>query len=88
MRYRSSVSGDTSAKATAVQTEIYRRIGPEARCALAAWMSAAAREITLAGIRHRHPEYDAAQARWALFRMLVGDTLFRRAWPDAPVLSP
>ena len=82
------MNSDTSAEAIAVQTEIYRRLGPEARCALAARMSATAREISLAGIRTRHPEYDTAQARWALFRLLLGDALFRRVWPDAPVLPP
>jgi len=79
---------DTSADAAAVQTGIYRRMGPARRCALAAEMSVTAREIALAGIRSRHPDYDDRDARFALFRLLVGDALFRRAWPDAPLLEP
>ena len=51
-------------------------------------MSLDARAITLAAIRHRHPEYDDATARWALFRMLVGDELFQKAWPHAPLIAP
>ena len=39
-------------------------------------------------IRARHPSYDEPTARWALFRMLVGDALFRRAWPHAPLVDP
>lgn len=79
---------DTTPDAAAVQLAIYRRMAPAQRCAIAARMSTSARAITLAGIRSRHPEYDERQARLALFRMLVGDELFRRAWPDALPLDP
>ena len=76
---------------------------PEARERLVAWVRARTpeerldtldrliddgRALALAGIRLRHPEYDDAQARHSLLRLLYGDTLFRRAWPDAPVLAP
>lgn len=46
------------------------------------------REVALAGIRGRHPEYDEPQARHALMRHIYGDALFQRAWPGAPVLDP
>jgi len=51
-------------------------------------MSVDARTTALAAIRARHPDYDAAAARWALFRMLLGDELFTRAWPEAPLVDP
>jgi hypothetical protein len=70
---------DTTPDADALQLEIYRRILPSQRCELAAQMSMAARAISLAGIKSRHPDYDEHQARSALFRLLVGDELFRRA---------
>ena len=79
---------DTTPDAAAVRTAIYRRMTPDQRCEIAAEMSAMTRAIALDGIRHRHPEYDEHQARWALFRLLVGDELFRRAWPQAPILAP
>jgi len=79
---------DTTPDAAAVQTSIYRRMGPAQRCEMAASMSATARAVTLEGIRHRHPEYDEHQARWALFRLLVGDELYRRVWPQAPIVAP
>jgi hypothetical protein len=71
-----------------VQLAIYRRMTPARRCELAVRMSTSARAITLAGIRSRHPEYDEHQARLALFRVLVGDELFRRAWPNALAFDP
>jgi hypothetical protein len=51
-------------------------------------MSLDARAIALAAIRRRHPAYDDASARWALFRLLVGDALFQKAWPHAPLVAP
>ncbi|MBA2541985.1 MAG: hypothetical protein H0V17_20250 [Deltaproteobacteria bacterium] len=71
-----------------MQIALYRAMSPSRRCELAVQMSEDARQIALAGIRARHPEYDATTARFALFRILVGDDLFRRAWPDAPLIDP
>lgn len=51
-------------------------------------MSVAMRGIALDNIKIRHPDYDAHQAQMALYRLLVGDDLFRRAWPDEPLLAP
>ena len=79
---------DTTEDAAAVQTELYRRMSAAQRCEIAAQLSAATREIALDGIRRRHPAYDDAQQRMALFRLLLGDDLFRRAWPGHPLLDP
>jgi hypothetical protein len=79
---------DTTPDAAAVQAALYRRMTPAQRGAQAARMSASARAITLAGIRARHPEYSEKLARLALFRMLLGDELFRRAWPREPLIEP
>ena len=81
-------SMDTSPEAHAAQMEVDRRLGPERRLELALRMSGAARLTTAAGIRDRHPEYSEADVRWALFRLIHGDDLFRRAWPNAPLLAP
>jgi hypothetical protein len=79
---------DTSPDAAAVQRALYRAMTGEQRVALALKMSMMAREITLDGIRHRHPEYSDEQAKFALFRILVGDDLFRKAWPSAELVAP
>ena len=51
-------------------------------------MSLSAREIALSGIRSRHPDYGDREARLALFRLILGDDLFRRAYRGAPLLDP
>jgi hypothetical protein len=88
-RYAASVSPrDTTPDAAAVQVAVYRRMSPERKIELGIRMSEEARAITLGAIRRRHPEYDDQQARYALFRLLWGDELFKRAWPLAPLLQP
>lgn len=79
---------DTTPEAAAFQQALYRAMTGEQRVALAVKMSEMAREITRDGIRHRHPEYSDEQVKLALFRILVGDELFRKAWPTAELVDP
>ena len=79
---------DTDPAAHAVQIQAYRRMGPEARVALAARMSEDVRLLALQGIRARHPEYDEEQARRALFRLVLGDELVRAVWPSEEFVAP
>jgi hypothetical protein len=79
---------DTTPDAAAVRIAVYRRMTDEQRVHLGVELSESARVTALAAIRSRHPDYDEAQARLALFRLLLGDDLFRRAWPSAPLVSP
>jgi hypothetical protein len=84
----SSGPADTDDDARAAQFRAWRRMG-SARCLeLAFQMSDDARAITAAGIRHRHPDYDDDQVRWALYRLLLGDATFTAAFPAAPLLPP
>lgn len=81
------MSRDTTPEAAAVQAAIYRRMSTDDKTKLAAQMSEEVRQIALDNIRRRHPEYDAHQAKMALFRLLLGDDLFSRAWPHEPHLA-
>lgn len=80
--------GDTTEAAAAAQFAAWDRMGVEGRWRLVCRLSEAGRRVAADGIRHRHPEYDDEQVRWALFRLLHGDELFTRAWPRAPRLDP
>jgi hypothetical protein len=79
---------DTHPAAAAVQVRLYRAMTSNDRTRLADEMSLDSRAITSAAIRRRHPDYDEPTARWALFRLLLGDELFQKAWPDAPLIAP
>jgi hypothetical protein len=87
-RYAALVSArDTTDDAAAVRVALYRAMTPDQRCTLAAELSAATRAIALDSIRRRHPSYTEHQTRMALYRLLLGDELFRRAWPDEALLA-
>ena len=51
-------------------------------------MSEEGRLMALAAIRQRHPEYTAEEAQLALGRVWLGDALFQKVRPDAPLLDP
>lgn len=71
---------DTSRQAEAAQIERLRQAGPEARLAMAADMSDAVRELALAAIRRRHPDFDAQRVGQLLAEHLHG----RSAGPRRP----
>ena len=79
---------DTTSDAAEVQRLVLRRMSLTQKAALLDEVCETARALAVAGIRRRHPEYGDREARWALWRMLYGDELFRRAWPDAPLTAP
>jgi hypothetical protein len=79
---------DTTADAHDVQREAYRRLGGAGRVAILFRLNALVRETAMAGIRGRHPGYDDAQVRMALRRLVFGDDLVRKAWPDRELVDP
>jgi hypothetical protein len=78
------VPGDTAQSAAAVQLGALRSLSGSERVAIAFQLSAAAREVSAAGIRARHPEYSNDEVEHALRRLTLGDDLFEKAYPDAP----
>jgi hypothetical protein len=79
---------DTSPDAQAVQDDQYRRLGGSERVAIQFRLGSAARAMTRAGIRARHPDYNEDQVNMALARILLGDPLVRTVWPDRPLIEP
>ena len=63
---------DTSPEAARRQLEIFRRMSGSERVEMALSMSEAARELTVAGIRHRHPDWTDDQVHHALLMQLHG----------------
>lgn len=79
---------DTSAAAERVQRHVFGRMSGSDRVARAFEMSEAAREMSRAGIRARHPDYGPIEIEQALRRLILGDDLVRRAWPHLPLVDP
>lgn len=71
-----------------MQMEAYRRMSGTARVEIASRLTMMARQVSEAGIRRRHPEYDDTSVKLALARLLYGDELVSKAWPGCPLLEP
>jgi len=82
------VHSDTSAAAAQVQTEVWRRLGPDGRIGLMLEMCEAAAETSKAGIRQRHPDYSEAQVQDAFLVLLWGRELFTKAFPARTLSRP
>jgi hypothetical protein len=67
---------------------VYQAMSPDQRVSLAVAMSEDVDTIAAEGVRARHPSYDDNQVRWAVFRLRLGDEVFRQVWPDAPLVAP
>ena len=76
---------DTHPEARKVQIEALRRLGPEGRAKAMFALNRFTRECTKAGIRMRHPGYTEEQVEMALRRIMLGDQLFRKVYPDVEV---
>ena len=79
---------DTTADAHDVQRETYRRLGGAGRLAILLRLNTLVRETAMAGIRRRHPTYDDVHVHMALRRLILGDELVRKAWPDLELVDP
>ena len=79
---------DTSARTAEVRLQLLRALSPAEKSAMVEEMSEEARELSRKGIRLRHPEYSADEVEHALHRLLVGDELADKAWPDHTHLRP
>ena len=79
---------DTTADADAVQIAAYRRLSGTERVATMFRLNDLVRRAGIAGIRRRHPEYDEAQIHSAWQRLVLGDDLVRRVYPDRELVDP
>jgi hypothetical protein len=70
---------DTLDEAWSRHLEALRAIPPEERVRLALEMSGQVRQIALAGLRSRHPEWTPAQIQESLEELMLGSDLARTA---------
>jgi hypothetical protein len=63
---------DTSPAITEAQNQLYREIGSAGRARIAAEMSDMLRELAIAGVRRRHPEFDEEQVLAEVLAVFYG----------------
>ncbi len=79
---------DTDEASWRAQHAVWERMGGAGRLRAALHASDEVRRVAAAGIRHRHPEYDAEQVRRALLRLVLGDEPYEAAFPHLPAPAP
>lgn len=79
---------DTTPEADAVQIAAYRRMSGGGRVATVFRLNTVVRTAALAGIRRRHPDYDDTQILMAWRRLVLGDAVMRRVFPDRELVAP
>lgn len=82
------IPSDTSVAAHEAQRGIYLRLGGRERLAITFRLNETVRQLSMAGIRARHPQYDEEQVRQAYVRLVLGDALVRAVWPDRELVDP
>ncbi len=74
------IPADTTIEAIRKQFDILQQIGIEGRAEMTFQLSDNLRQITEAGVRLRHPEYDEQAVRKEVLRITLGDELYCKAF--------
>ena len=76
-------SRDTSTEAERFLIEAWRRMEPWEKAEILDDLVRASHELTMAGLRVRHPRASESELRLFEARLRLGDSLFSRACPQA-----
>jgi hypothetical protein len=87
-RRRLVMSIDTTNDAEQVQLAILRRMSSSERLELALDLTATSRKLLAEGVRQRHPGYTSDEVRLAVIRLLIPESLFNDAYPQAVSIRP
>jgi hypothetical protein len=79
---------DTTSQSEKVQLGIFRRMKSEKRLQAAIDLAQTSRKLLKEGVSTRHPEYNEDQIRLAVIRLMLGEDLFLRAYPNAKDILP
>ena len=85
IRKAATLPADTSKEAAKVQAEALRRMGLSGRAELTMQLCDNLRQITKAGIRHRHPDYTDQQITQAYLRLILEPELFQKVFPGSEI---
>ena len=87
MRRTALLASDTSLKAKRAQAELWRRMSPLEKVCAVTEISLAVQQLSLAGIRLRHPEASDEECMMRLAILKLGLQLACQVYPQAKRLS-
>jgi hypothetical protein len=79
---RPLLAPDTTGDIEQRQIEAWRAMTPGQKLQLALQMTATVRQLALAGIRQRYPSASPREEFLRLARVILGDELARKAYPE------
>ncbi len=77
------LTSDTSRDVERMQLALWRRMSPPEKARAVAGASRSVRELSLAGIRHRHPRASEQECLLRYAVLVLGRTLACAAYPEA-----
>jgi hypothetical protein len=80
------LASDTCREAERIQIELWRRMSPLDKARTVSEISRAVQELSLAGIRQRHPGASERECMLRLAVLKLGRTLAFQAYPEAAAL--
>jgi hypothetical protein len=81
------LSADTTAAVEQRQVDAWRRLSPLEKLRLVSDTTRAVTQLSLAGIRRRHPQASERECFLRLAAIMLGVDTARRVYPDAVALS-
>lgn len=76
------LSLDTPSEIERLQIEGWRRMSSEQKAAIVSGLTQAAFDVSLAGVRQRHPNASPREQRRRLAAITLGPDLARQVWPE------
>lgn len=78
-----TLARDTSPEAERLQVELWRKMSPLEKARAVSAITRAAQQLSLAGIRQRHPGASDRECMLRLAMLKLGPELTRRIYPEA-----
>ena len=78
----STLPQDTTLETEKVQLAVLKKIGAEGRFRMTIELSENIRDITVSGIRTRHPEFSEDMVKKTIIRYMHGESVFKKYFPS------
>ncbi|AEH51731.1 hypothetical protein [Pseudothermotoga thermarum] len=79
---------DTPTELEKAQIEILRKMPPEKRLKMSIELTENTIKLLKEGVRNRHPEYSDEEVKFAVIKILLGEELFKKVYPQFKEIKP
>jgi len=79
---------DTTPDFEKIQIEFFKKMSSNRKWKIIINFIELQRKLILLGIKSRHPEYSDEEVEYAFKRLLLGDELFKKVYPNGKIVDP